>query len=138
VWASLFGLILGGPVGWVVGGAVGAGTGAVAAKIIDHGVSDEWVSWFRESVAPGTTILALLVEDLDPAALVAELERFAGARLVYANLDPLWLDRIRSALGEPPAPVAATPAPTDAPSADEAPGDSPATGDEPPPPASSA
>jgi uncharacterized membrane protein len=138
VWASLFGLILGGPVGWVVGGAVGAGTGAVAAKIIDHGVSDEWVSWFRESVAPGTTILALLVEDLDPAALVGELERFAGARLVYANLDPLWLDRIRSALGEPPAPVAATPAPTDAPPADEAPGDSPATGDEPPPPASSA
>ena len=81
VWASLFGLILGGPVGWVVGGAVGAGTGAVAAKIIDHGVSDEWVAWFRESVAPGTTILALLVEGLDPAALVAELERFAGARL---------------------------------------------------------
>ena len=138
VWASLFGLILGGPVGWVVGGAVGAGTGAVAAKIIDHGVSDEWVAWFRESVAPGTTILALLVEGLDPAALVAELERFAGARLVYANLDPLWLDRIRSALGEPPAPVAATPAPTDAPPADEAPGDSAATGDEPPPPASSA
>ena len=105
VWASLFGLILGGPVGWVVGGAVGAGTGAVAAKIIDHGVSDEWVAWFRESVASGTTTLALLVEDLDPAALVTELERFAGARLVYANLDPLWLDRIRAALGEPPAPT---------------------------------
>jgi uncharacterized membrane protein len=137
VWASLFGLILGGPVGWVVGGAVGAGTGAVAAKIIDHGVSDEWVAWFRESVASGTTTLALLVEDLDTGALVAELERFAGARLVYANLDPLWLDRIRAALGEPPAPVAAPPAPADAPPADETPGDSPATGDESPPPASS-
>lgn len=137
VWASLFGLILGGPVGWVVGGAVGAGTGAVAAKIIDHGVSDEWVAWFRESVAPGTTILALLVEGLDPAALVAELERFAGARLVYANLDPMWLDRMRAALGEPPAPapVSAAAAPADSSPADEAPGDSPSTGDEPPPPA---
>jgi uncharacterized membrane protein len=135
VWASLFGLILGGPVGWVVGGAVGAGTGAVAAKIIDHGVSDEWVAWFRESVATGTTTLALLVEGLDPAALVNELERFAGARLVYANLDPLWLDRMRSALGEPPAPVAPTPAPApaDAPPADEAPGDTSAGGEPPPP-----
>jgi uncharacterized membrane protein len=136
VWASLFGLILGGPVGWVVGGAVGAGTGAVAAKIIDHGVSDEWVAWFRESVAAGTTTLALLVEDLDTAALVTELERFAGARLVYANLDPLWLDRIRAALGEPPAPVAA-PSPADA-ALDEAPGDGTPAGGQPPPPASPA
>src|SRR5690349_15716457 len=35
MWAGLFGLILGGPVGWVAGLAVGAGTGAVAAKLVD-------------------------------------------------------------------------------------------------------
>jgi uncharacterized membrane protein len=99
LWAGLFGLILGGPVGWVVGAGVGAGTGAAAAKVIDHGVSDEWVGWFRQAVQPGTTTLALLVEDLDRAALVTELERFAGATLVYANLDELWLDRIVAALG---------------------------------------
>jgi uncharacterized membrane protein len=98
MWAGLFGLILGGPVGWAIGAGVGAGTGAVAAKVIDHGVSDEWVRWFRETVQPGTTTLALLVEDLDRDALVAELKRFAGATLVYANLDPLWLDRMREAL----------------------------------------
>ena len=110
LWAGLFGLILGGPVGWVVGAGVGAGTGAVAAKVIDHGVSDEWVGWFREAVHADSTLLALLVEHLDQAALVTELERFAGATLVYANLDPLWLDRMRSALGQPsPAPVADEP-----------------------------
>jgi uncharacterized membrane protein len=102
LWAGLFGLILGGPVGWVVGAGVGAGTGAVAAKVIDHGVSDEWVDWFRQAVQAGTTTLALLVDDLDQAALVAELERFAGATLVYANLDPLWLDRVHAALGGTP------------------------------------
>jgi uncharacterized membrane protein len=100
LWAGLFGLILGGPVGWLVGAGVGAGTGAVTAKVIDHGVPDEWVAWFREAVQPGTTTLALLVEDLDRDALVAELERFAGAHLVYANLEPLWTDRIRAALHE--------------------------------------
>jgi uncharacterized membrane protein len=100
LWAGLFGLILGGPVGWVVGAGVGAGTGAVAARVIDHGVSDEWVGWFREAVDAGTTTLVLLTEDLDRAALVDELERFHGAKLVYANLDPLWLDRMHAALGD--------------------------------------
>jgi uncharacterized membrane protein len=109
LWAGLFGLFIGGPVGWVVGAGVGAGTGVVAAKVIDHGVSDEWVRWFRETVEADTVTLVLLVEDLDRAALVGELERFAGARLVYANLDPLWLGRMRTALGEPaPPPSVAT------------------------------
>jgi uncharacterized membrane protein len=98
LWAGLFGLILGGPVGWAIGAGVGAGTGAVAAKVIDHGVSDEWVAWFRETVQPGTTTLVLLVEDLDRDALVTELQRFAGATLVYANLDADWIDRMRDAL----------------------------------------
>lgn len=114
LWAGLFGLILGGPVGWIVGAGVGAGGGVVAAKVIDHGVSDEWVSWFREAVEAGTTTLALLTEDLDRAALVDELERFAGAKLVYANVDPQWIDRIHSALGE----VVST-TPTDDPAPDD-------------------
>jgi uncharacterized membrane protein len=112
LWAGLFGLILGGPVGWLVGAGVGAGTGAVTAKVVDHGVPDEWVDWFRGAVQPGTTILALLVEDLDRRALVEELERFAGASLVYANLDPLWTDRIRTALQEPTATEPPHPVPT--------------------------
>ncbi len=116
LWTGLFGLILGGPVGWVVGAGVGAGTGAVAAKLIDHGVSDEWVDWFRQAVAEGTTTLALLVEELDRNALVAELERFAGARLVYANLEPHWLDRMHTALGDA-SPSPAPTAPADAGSA---------------------
>ena len=134
LWASLFGLILGGPVGWVVGAGVGAGTGAVAAKIIDHGVSDEWVAWFRDAIDSGTTTLALLVEDLEPAALVTELERFAGARLVYANLDPMWLDRMRTALGDAavPAGAAAAPASDDAASATAPPEDAPPPGDDSP------
>ena len=100
VWASLFGLLLGGPVGWLAGGAIGAAGGAAAAKLVDLGVPDEWVHWFREEVQPGTSTLALLVTDLDRDALVTELERFSGAKLVYANLEPYWLDRIHAALGE--------------------------------------
>ena len=100
MWAGLFGLILGGPVGWLAGTALGAGAGAVTARVVDLGISDEWVAWFREAVRPGTATVALLVSDLNQSALVEEAGRFTGAHLVYANLDPGTLDRISEALGE--------------------------------------
>src|SRR5437764_168114 len=78
--------LLGGPIGLVVGGAIGAGAGAVAAKVVDLGIPDEWVDWLKEATEPGRTVLALLVASLDRDALVAELERFHGARLLYGNL----------------------------------------------------
>lgn len=101
MWAGLFGLILGGPVGWIAGLAAGAGAGAATAKVIDLGISDEWVRWFRDAVRPSTATVALLVEDLDRDALVAETARFTGAELVYANLDDLTIDRIKAALDTP-------------------------------------
>jgi uncharacterized membrane protein len=100
VWAGLFGLLLGGPVGWLAGAAIGAGTGAVTAKVVDLGIPDEWVDWFREAVQPDTTIVALLVKNLDREALADELERFEGAHLVYANVEGAWQDKLRQALGE--------------------------------------
>ena len=98
MWAGLFGLILGGPVGWVAGLALGAGTGALTAKVVDLGISDEWVAWFRESVRPDTATVALLVEELDREALVREAARFTGAELVYANLDEETIKRVETAL----------------------------------------
>ena len=98
LWAGLFGLMLGGPVGWAAGLAVGGVGGAVTAKVVDLGVSDEWVDWFRQAVQPGTSTVVLLIEDLEANALVAEAERFPGAELVYANLAEDTLARIEEAL----------------------------------------
>lgn len=100
VWAGLFGLILGGPVGWLAGTAIGAGAGVTTAKLVDIGIPDEWVQWFRDAVKPGKATLALLVRDLDEDALVNEAGRFTGAELVYANLDDATLDRVSEALSE--------------------------------------
>ncbi len=97
VWAGLIGLVLGGPVGWIAGAAVGAGTGAVTAIVMDIGVPDKWVNWFRDAVQPGTATVALLVEDLDRNGLVAEAARFTGAELIYANLDDATIARIKDA-----------------------------------------
>ena len=100
MWASLIGAILGGPVGLVAGLAFGAGAGALTAKVVDLGLTDEWVDWFREVVQPGTTTIALLATDIDRNALVAEAERFSGARLVYSNLERTTLERIKKALND--------------------------------------
>ena len=108
LWAGLFGLMLGGPVGWVAGIAVGAAGGAVTATVIDLGISDEWVDWFKDVVRPDSATVALLVEDLDRDALVAEAARFSGARFVYANLDDATIERLRTALGSPDVPVDAS------------------------------
>jgi uncharacterized membrane protein len=100
VWAGLFGLILGGPVGWIAGAAIGAGAGAARAKIVDLGVPDEWVGWFREAVQPGTVTLVLLLGTFDREAAFTELERFSGGHLVHANLEPDAIARIRRALDD--------------------------------------
>ncbi len=101
MWAGLFGLILGGPVGWIAGLAAGAGVGAAAAKVVDLGISDAWVAWFREAVRPDTATVTLLVEDLDRDALVAETSRFSGAELVYADLDDKTIEQIKAAFDAP-------------------------------------
>ena len=100
IWAGLIGAVLGGPVGWVAGTAIGAGAGVATAKIVDIGISDEWVEWFREAVQPGTSTVAILLEDVNTDALVAEAARFTGAHLVYANLDPHTIDKVTEALGD--------------------------------------
>lgn len=98
MWTGLFGLILGGPVGWAAGTAIGAGAGALTARLVDLGISDEWVDWFREAVQPGTATVAVLASEIVDDVLVAEVHRFAGAELVYANFDDAMLQRLRDAL----------------------------------------
>ena len=51
------------------------------SKVMDFGVPDGWVTWFRDAVQPRTATVALLVEDLDRDAFVAETTRFTGAEL---------------------------------------------------------
>jgi uncharacterized membrane protein len=121
VWAGLLGLLLGGPVGWIAGGVIGAGAGAISAKVVDLGVPDEWVEWFRGAVQPGTTTVVLLLTDVKIDALVEEAGRFAGAKLLYSNIDASSFDRIKSALHDtssadapPPDDVTVVPAAPDA------------------------
>lgn len=98
MWTGLLGLLVGGPVGWLAGMGVGAGAGAITAKVVDLGVPDEWVEWFRQAVREGTTTVVILAGDVDLRALETEARRFAGAELVHGTLPEASLNMLRSAL----------------------------------------
>lgn len=86
VWTGLLGLFLGGPVGWLAGLGLGAGAGAVTAKVIDLGIPDDWVDWFKEAVRPSSSTVVLLLDDINMQSLLSEAERFAGAELVHSTM----------------------------------------------------
>jgi uncharacterized membrane protein len=102
VWTGLLGLLVGGPVGWLAGLGIGAGAGAITAKVVDIGVPDEWVAWFREAVHPGTYTVVVLATALNIEVLVSEVQRFPGGHLVYANLPPDTVNRLERAMGDEP------------------------------------
>lgn len=99
MWTGLLGLLVGGPVGWLAGIGIGAASGAITAKVVDLGVPDEWVDWFRDAVAPGTFTIVVLAEGVDVEALIAEAMRFEG-QLVHANMAPDAIRRLEHALGD--------------------------------------
>lgn len=99
-WGLLFGTLLLGPVGGLAVGAASGGAGALMGKIIDAGVDDDFVAQMKEAVEPGRTGVILLTEGGDMAAVDEELERFAGAHLIYSNLPPEAREAIELALGE--------------------------------------
>lgn len=98
MWSGLLGLLIAGPLGWVAGMGIGAGAGAVTAKVVDTGVPDEWVDWFKQAVQPQTATVVALVGDVDLGALNDEARRFQGGQLVHATLSSQSTARLVDAL----------------------------------------
>lgn len=97
VWTGLLGLFLGGPVGWLAGLGVGAGVGAVTAKVVDLGVPDEWVAWFRDAVRPSSSTVVLLLDHINMPVLIAEAERFTDGELVHSTMPGISFDDLARA-----------------------------------------
>lgn len=97
MWLGLLGLVVGGPIGWAAGIGIGAGAGAAAAKVIDLGVPDEWVDWFKEVVEPGTSTVIILARHIQVHSLAEEAKRFQGAELLYTTLPDDAIDELSAA-----------------------------------------
>src|SRR4029078_756187 len=55
MWTGLIGLLIGGPIGFVAGLGIGAGAGAITAKVVDVGIPDEWGAWVQQGGAQSTS-----------------------------------------------------------------------------------
>jgi uncharacterized membrane protein len=88
MWTGLLGLLVAGPIGWIAGLGIGAGAGVITAKVVDIGIPDEWVEWFKQAVHPHTSTVIALATDVNLTALYQEAQRFAGAELVHTTLRP--------------------------------------------------
>lgn len=85
-WGLLIGTLVLGPLGGLAVGAVAAGGGALAGKLIDLGVPQSFLDEVERVVPPGSTALVLQTSHLDPAAWAQELARFPEARPLSVDL----------------------------------------------------
>jgi uncharacterized membrane protein len=101
MWGLLIGTLFAGPIGFLVGAAAGAGGGALAAKLIDVGLNDNWVKQVGEWLDPGTSALLILVADEVHPVVLRELERFEGT-VLYCTFPEAVRHELERALATSP------------------------------------
>lgn len=70
--------LLGGPGGVIVGALAGAATGGAVAGKLDLGFEDDFLADLQQSLAPGTSLLLVVVEQPWTEQAVAALEELPG------------------------------------------------------------
>ena len=94
LWGGLIGLIFLVP---LVGMAVGAASGAVAGKLTDTGVDDNFMKDLGAKLTPGAAALILLVRSATPDKVLPEIAHFGG-EVIQTSLDDDAEQRLRHVL----------------------------------------
>ena len=81
-WGMLIGLLFAAP--WL-GFAIGAVTGAVAGKLTDVGIDDDFIKEVGGTIQPGQSALFLMVENWTEDKVLPELARY-NASILRTNL----------------------------------------------------
>ena len=96
LWGGLIGLLFLAP---LFGMAVGAASGAVAGKVTDAGVNDDFMKQLGAKVPSGSAALIALGRADAPEKVVDRLKQYGG-EVIQTSLDDEDEERLRSALGE--------------------------------------
>lgn len=96
IWGMLVGMLFGGPV-FLAAAAVGAGGGALMAKLVDLGLDDHWVKEVGQWLDPGTSAILLLVAAEVRPAVLKELGRYEG-NVLYCTFPDAVRDELVAAL----------------------------------------
>ena len=81
------GIVLGALLGVPVAGlALGAATGALAAKFIDLGIPQDFVDELTRAIEPGRIVVAILARTHDSDAVLAAVTAIEGGTVVAGDL----------------------------------------------------
>jgi len=95
-WGGLIGLLFLAP---LFGIAIGAASGAVAGKLTDVGVNDDFLKQLGAKVPPGTAALIALGRSGAPERVLERLKPYGGD-VIQTSLDAEQEERLKAALGE--------------------------------------
>jgi uncharacterized membrane protein len=97
MWGGLIGLLFLAP---LFGMAIGAASGALAGKVSDVGVNDDFMKQLGAKVPAGGAALIMLGRSDAPNKVLERLQPFGG-EVIQTSLDDEQEERLRTALGEP-------------------------------------
>jgi uncharacterized membrane protein len=96
LWGGLIGLIFLAP---LFGMAIGAASGALAGKVSDVGVNDDFMKQLGAKLPPGGAALIMLGRADAPERVLERVKPYGG-EVIQTSLDSEQEERLRSALGE--------------------------------------
>jgi len=97
-WGLLIGIIFWMP--WL-GLIIGAASGALAGKLSDVGVDDEFIKQVGSTIQPGNSALFLLVEKATPDKVMNDLKKFKNVKVLKTSLSQEQEDKLKAAFAAP-------------------------------------
>ncbi|HEV7929569.1 MAG TPA: DUF1269 domain-containing protein, partial [Nitrosospira sp.] len=91
--------------GFVLGGAIGAGAGALSGSLVDYGINDDFIKSLGETIPPNSSALFILVRKVQPEKVLAELSGVKG-KVLRTSLSPEQEKKLQEALEGATAPAA--------------------------------
>ena len=98
MWGALIGLLFLNPlIGMVTGAALGAGSGALAGRLSDYGIDDNFIRSLGSTIEPGSSALFVLVRSMTADRVLPGLQPFEGT-VLRTSLSNEQEARLRQAL----------------------------------------
>ncbi|MGH8683921.1 MAG: DUF1269 domain-containing protein [Nitrosospira sp.] len=98
LWGAVVGLIFLNPIaGFLLGGVIGAGTGAISGSLSDYGINDEFIKSLGETIPVNSSALFILARKVQPEKVLAEFSDVKG-KILRTSLSPDQEKRLQEAL----------------------------------------
>lgn len=96
LWGTLIGLLFLNP---LLGAGVGAASGAIAGKLTDVGINDDFIRETSKALQPGGSAVFVLVRKMTPDKVLERLQAFnKNGRILQTSLTNDAEDKLRNAL----------------------------------------